>query len=175
MGHGWRSQRTRPEPDPKEQEDLGDGGPVWRGQAERVDRECQHLFLPLTRPWRMALFQDTWSAPAQENTAHPAPFGVASHGVPEEGEGAVGSLRSVVAGSPGTGASPLARVPASCLTRLRSILRVQELAWIIPLDTEVQTQGGHGGDHEMRGGERGSKLPPSVPDKSGGKIGFSCL
>ena len=53
---------------------------------------------------------------------------ISLEGGPEEGEGVMGSLWLMVASSPGTGASPWARVPDSWSTHLTLLQGVQAMA-----------------------------------------------
>ena len=62
----------------------------------------------------------------------PVTIPISSLELPEEGEGVMGSLWLTVASSPGTGASPWARVPDSWSTHLMSLQGVVSMTMTFP-------------------------------------------
>ena len=75
----------------------------------------------------------------------PVTVPIPSPEVPEEGEGVMGIVWLMVAGSPGTGASPWVRAPDSWFTHLMSLQGVQSVTMTFPsghLGTDT------GGNHQ---------------------------
>ena len=85
---------------------------------------------------------------------------------PEEGEGVMGSLWLMVASSPGTGASPWARVPDSWSTHLILLQRVQFMTMTFPSGHLGTDTGGLIRDSWLDEEKEGAASRPGSPDKT---------
>lgn len=91
---------------------------------------------------------------------------VTSGEVPEEGQGVMGSLRLMVASSPGTGASPWARVPDSWSTHLTLLQGVQFMTMTFPSGHLGTDTGRPIRDSWLDEEKEGAAFCPGSPDKT---------